>query len=93
MDKIYDFEWLVREIDDTLFLIAGDGKEVIGNYQANDILLETDSPYMAPEPVRGKKNSPLNLKYIVDFISKVKNISYEEVINITSDNAKSLFDL
>ena len=41
MDKIYDFEWLVREIDDTLFLIAGDGKEVIGNYQANDILLET----------------------------------------------------
>ena len=68
-------------------------KDILKDISINDILLETDSPYMAPEPVRGKKNSPLNLKYIADFISKVKNISYEEVINITSDNAKSLFDL
>lgn len=68
-------------------------KDVLKDISINDIVLETDSPYMSPEPVRGRKNSPLNLKYIAEFISKIKNISYEEVINITSYNASSLFDL
>ncbi len=68
-------------------------KDVISNIDIKNIVLETDSPYLSPEPVRGTKNTPLNLKYIVDFIAKIKNISYEEVLDITTDTAVSLFDL
>ena len=58
-----------------------------------DIVLETDSPYLSPEPVRGKQNSPLNLKYIAEYISLVKDISYNDVCNITSSTASRIFDL
>jgi len=68
-------------------------KNVIKDIDMKNILLETDSPYLSPEPVRGTKNSPLNLKYIVKFISDLKGISYDEVISITSNNAIALFDL
>lgn len=68
-------------------------KDVIEKIDIKDIVVETDSPYMAPVPVRGTKNTPENLKYIVEFISKIKNISTEEVIKITTKNAISLFDL
>lgn len=68
-------------------------KEVIKNIDINYILIETDSPYLSPEPFRGQKNSPLNLKYIVKSISKELNISEENVEKITLENAKRLFDL
>lgn len=68
-------------------------KDVIKELDISNIVLETDSPYLSPEPVRGKKNSPLNLKYIAEFISNLKDISYDNVCNITSNTATSLFDL
>ena len=55
------------------------------------ILLETDCPYMAPEPFRGKRNSSLYLPYVVEKIAKVKGISKEEVERITEENARGLF--
>lgn len=68
-------------------------KDVINKVDINNIVLETDSPYLSPEPVRGKKNSPLNLKYIVEFISNLKGITTEEVINATNESVWQLFDL
>lgn len=68
-------------------------KDVVKKLDLKDILLETDSPYMTPVPFRGKKNSPLYLKYIANFIAEIKGISVEEVSNITSENARMLFDL
>ena len=67
--------------------------QVIEKIDLKNIVLETDSPYLSPEPVRGKKNSPLNLEYIVKYISNIKNISYEDVINVTNNTANTLFDL
>ena len=55
------------------------------------ILLETDSPYLAPVPNRGKRNSSLNLPYIAETIANIKGISSEEVIVQTCKNAKRLF--
>ena len=69
------------------------GIEVVKNIDLNDILLETDSPYLSPEPNRGKTNSPLNLKYIVDKIAEIKEISVEEVIETTTNNAKELYNI
>ena len=68
-------------------------KDVIRKIDLKNILLETDSPYMTPVPFRGKKNSPLYLKYIANFIAEIKEISVEEVYKITSENASKLFDL
>ena len=69
------------------------GIEVIKNIDLKDILLETDSPYLSPEPNRGKPNSPLNLIYIAKKIAEIKNISVEEVIETTTNNAKELFKI
>lgn len=55
------------------------------------ILLETDCPYMAPEPFRGKRNSSLYLPYVVKKIAKIKGISTEEVERVTEANARALF--
>lgn len=55
------------------------------------ILLETDCPYMAPEPNRGKRNDSSNIKYVIDKIAEIKGISPEEVEKITEENAYKLF--
>ena len=68
-------------------------KEVIEKIDISNILLETDSPYLTPEPYRGKINSPLNLKYIAKFLSDLYNIPYDDVIKITSKNAKKVFNI
>lgn len=68
-------------------------KEVIKNIDIRDIVLETDSPYLTPEPNRGKQNNPINLKYIAKYIAELKSIPYENVCRETSKNAIQLFDL
>ena len=57
----------------------------------NRILVETDSPYLAPVPLRGKPNEPSFIIHTVKFLSKLKNISYEDFSNITSKNFFNLF--
>ena len=56
------------------------------------ILLETDAPYLAPVPFRGKINSPIYLKYIAQEIANIKEISIEEVKQQTTINAKRIFN-
>lgn len=68
-------------------------KEVVETVPLNRILLETDSPYLAPEPNRGKRNSSLNIPYIAKQIAAIKDISYEEVVEITNKNARSIFKI
>ena len=67
--------------------------EIIEMIPIDKMLIETDSPYLSPEPNRGKRNDSRNLKYIVEKISKVKNISEEEIAKITYDNAKKIFNI
>ncbi|MFA9378556.1 MAG: TatD family hydrolase [Lachnotalea sp.] len=68
-------------------------KEVVKYIPIETILLETDSPYLAPAPNRGKRNSSLNIPYIAKEIATIKGISYDEVITITNKNARKLFDI
>ncbi len=67
-------------------------KDVVKEIPIDSIVLETDSPYLTPVPYRGKVNSSKYLEYIAKFIAEVKNISVEELAEITSKNASSLFD-
>lgn len=68
-------------------------KEAVEYIPLERILLETDSPYLSPEPNRGKRNSSLNLPYVVQAVARIKGISGEEVMDITSRNAKELFGI
>ena len=67
--------------------------EVIEKIDLKDILLETDSPYLTPEPYRGQKNNPYNIYFIAKRIAEIKNISIDEVIKQTTINAKELFKI
>lgn len=68
-------------------------KEVVKELDLSDLLLETDSPYLTPEPYRGKKNEPSYTKFVAEAIAKIKEVEYEEVLEITTQNAISQFDL
>jgi len=64
---------------------------VLKEIDLNYIVLETDAPYLSPVPNRGKTNEPANLKIIAAKIASIKNISYDEVAEVTSRNAEILF--
>ena len=57
------------------------------------ILLETDCPYLAPVPNRGKRNSSLNLKYVAEDIAQIKGMDVSDVIDITCKNAMSMYGI
>ncbi len=66
-------------------------KEVATQIPLERILLETDCPYLSPEPNRGKRNSSLNLPYVAQEIARLRQVSVEEVIEATAENARRLF--
>lgn len=66
---------------------------VIENIDIKYILLETDSPYLTPEPFRGKKNDSTNIQYIAKKIADIMGVSLDTVVKCTTDNANRLFDL
>lgn len=65
--------------------------DVVKEISINNILIETDTPYLAPEPVRGTRNDSHNLKHVINKIAEIKQISKDEVEKITFNNAKKLF--
>lgn len=68
-------------------------KEVVAFAPLERIVLETDCPYLAPVPNRGKRNSSLNLPYVVEEIAKIKQVSATEVTQVTSANAHDVYQL
>ncbi len=68
-------------------------KEVLKQLSINDLVLETDSPYLAPVPLRGEKNEPKNIKIIAEFLANLYNISLSQVEIITNRNIGQIFDI
>lgn len=67
-------------------------KEVIKTLGINHFVLETDSPFLTPEPYRGKLNNPGNIKYIAEFLSNYLNMDIDDIARITTQNAQAIFD-
>ncbi len=67
--------------------------EVASAIPLDRLLLETDAPYMAPAPFRGKRNDSSLLKYVAEKIADLRGITYDEVLEITEQNAKNLFNI
>jgi hydrolase, tatD family len=68
-------------------------KEVAKDIPLERILLETDAPYLTPVPFRGKENQPAYVKYVAEEIASLRGISVEEVAQITTENAKTVFNI
>ena len=64
---------------------------VLQNIDLDNIVLETDAPYLSPVPFRGKTNEPAHLKIIAEKIAAIKNVSYDLLAEITSRNSERLF--
>ena len=56
-------------------------------------MIETDCPYLTPEPFRGKRNEPVYVKYVAEKIAEIKEISLEQVIEVTTNNAKKIYSI
>lgn len=67
--------------------------EIIKMVPEDRILIETDSPYLSPEPNRGKRNDSRNIHYTLEKIAEVKEIKIEEMANITYENAKRIYNI
>ncbi len=75
------------------FKNARQAPQIVSEMPLERLLLETDSPYLAPVPKRGKRNEPANLVYIGEKVAELRGLSAEEVAKITTSNAKHLFNL
>ena len=73
------------------FKNAHERRAMVKELPLEAILLETDAPFMAPHPNRGKRNEPAYIPFIAEKIAEVKEVSIEKVSKITTDNAKALF--
>ncbi|MGE6632335.1 TatD family hydrolase [Bacillus sp. NPDC077027] len=66
-------------------------KEVVKEIPRDRLLIETDCPYLSPTPFRGKRNEPSYVKYIAEQIAELREISFEELAELTTENAKKVF--
>ncbi len=75
------------------FKNSKNANEIINMIPNDRILIETDSPYLTPEPLRGKRNDPRNVKFMAKKIAEEKGLSIEEIANITYKNACKIFNI
>ena len=68
-------------------------KELVKDLPLEKIVLETDCPYLTPVPFRGKRNEPIYTKYVAEEVARIKEISVEQVIKITTENAKKIYGM
>ena len=66
-------------------------QDIVKDLPLERLLVETDSPYLAPVPFRGKKNQPAYTRHVAEKLAELKNVCYDEVANVTTDNFYNLF--
>ena len=88
-----DLDFYISLAGPVTFKNSKNADEVIKLIPNDRILIETDSPYLAPEPVRGTRNTPINVKHTAQKIANVKGISLEEIAKTTYENAKKIYML
>ena len=91
--KLKDINFLVSCTGTVTFRKAQPYRDIIKNIPLNQLMLETDGPYMSPEPFRGQRSESSHVKIIAEMIAKIHDTSLDEVANITTQNAKRLFKL
>ncbi len=91
--KLADYNFLVSFTGNVTFKKAHDRREAVAGIPLEQMMLETDMPYMAPEPFRGKPSEPMHVLKIAETIARVKDISLEEVARVTTRTANDFFGI
>ena len=91
--RLLDLGWYISFTGVITFKNAKKALDVIRMMPMDRIMVETDAPYMAPEPYRGKRNSSLYVHRMAETIAEVKGLPVEEVIRMTTENGKRLFGI
>ena len=91
--EFVDFGCMISLTGIVTFKNAHDMQQVAREIPLEKIMIETDAPYLAPEPYRGQRNEPSYVKFVVEKIAELKKLSFEEVAEVTTDNAKKFFGL
>jgi TatD DNase family protein len=89
--NLLDLECLISFSGIITFKKSSDLRNVVKYVPLEKMLIETDSPYLSPDPLRGKSNEPANVKIVAENIALIKGISLEEVANLTTKNFKNFF--
>ena len=89
--NLLDLECLISFSGIITFKKSTDLRNVVKHVPMEKMLIETDSPYLSPDPFRGKSNEPANVKIVAENIALIKEISFEEVANLTTSNFKKFF--
>lgn len=92
-EKYLDYGFYISIPGIITFKKSEELRESVKKIPIEMMLIETDSPYLAPKPFRGKRNEPAFIKWTAEEIAKIKNLSIEDVARITSINAKNLFKI
>ena len=94
--------WLIEEAQNLSFLLGIGGTvtfknsgvaELVEHIPLSQIVLETDAPYLAPVPFRGKRNEPSYVRFVAEKIAAVHDLSIDDIIEQTSQNARQLFSI
>jgi TatD DNase family protein len=89
--NLLNLECLISFSGIITFKNSNELRNVVKYVPLERMLIETDSPYLSPDPLRGKSNEPANVKIVGENIAKIKEISFEEVANLTTENFKNFF--
>ncbi|TFH02556.1 MAG: TatD family deoxyribonuclease [Calditrichales bacterium] len=92
LDSVLALNYLVSFTGPVTFRHAN-YNQLIDRVPLSQLLLETDSPFLAPDPFRGKRNEPAYVRYIAEKISQIKGVSVDDLADITSENTQTLFRL
>lgn len=92
-EKILDMGWYISFTGAVTFKNAKKAPEVAAKMPLDRLMLETDSPYMAPVPLRGRRNDSRNLPYIAEKIAELRGMTVDEVVKITTENGKRFFGI
>ncbi len=91
--KFVDLGLLISFAGNITYKNNGHMREAAASLSLDQILLETDSPYLTPEPLRGQRNEPINVSLVAETIAQVREIAVEEVAKRTTKNTERLFKL
>lgn len=93
LDSCMDMGFYISFTCNITFKNAAKLREIVKFVPIERILLETDAPFLSPENLRGKRNEPANLIYLVKILSEIKLLSEDDIARITTHNANTLFNL
>ena len=91
--KSIDLEFLISFAGNITYPKANNLREIVKQINLENILIETDCPWLAPQSVRGKRNEPSYLPIIAQEIAELKNLSLEEIAQATTKNSKKIFNI